>query len=114
MRTPLDIRRDLLWTREQLARRLQRIRDDAGHRLAPLSADASDRAQETENDEVLERLGQNTSALIHQYQRAIDRIDAGLYGRCESCGLPIEPERLEVVPQATACAECARERRRPH
>lgn len=115
VRDPLDIRSDLVWTREQLRRRLQRIRDDAGHRLAPLSPDAAERAQETENDEVLERLGQTTTSLIHQYQRAIDRIDAGQYGLCEACGLPIEDERLEVVPQATECAECARDRRaRPH
>ncbi len=110
------IRRDLVWTREQLARRLRRIHDDAAHRLAPLSPDAGERAQETENDEVLERLGQTTHSLIGQYQHAIERIDAGLYGDCESCGLPIEPERLEIVPQATECLLCARERarRRPH
>lgn len=113
-RSTADVRRDLVWTREQLARRLQRIRDDAGHRLAPLSPDAADRAQETENDEVLERLGQNTTTLIRQYQRAIERIDAGLYGTCESCGLPIEGERLQVVPQATECAECARDKARRH
>ena len=117
MRTTEDIRRDLVWTREHLARRLKRIRDDAAHRLAPLSADAGERAQETENDEVLERLGQTTTTLIGQYQHAIDRIDAGQYGTCEACGLPIEQERLEVVPQATECLECARElapRRRTH
>jgi DnaK suppressor protein len=111
MKTNENIRRDLVWTREQLARRLQRIRDDAAHRLAPLSSDAADRAQETENDEVLERLGHSTTSLIRQFQRAIDRIDAGQYGCCEACGLPIEPERLEIVPQATECAECARERK---
>lgn len=109
MRTPLDVRQDLVWTREQLSRRLRRIQDDAAHRLAPLSSDAADRAQETGNDEVLERLGFATTSLIRQYQRAIDRLDAGQYGTCEACELPIEPERLQAVPQATLCAECARE-----
>lgn len=111
MRTTQDIRRDLVWTREQLAGRLRRIRDDAGHRHQPLSLDAADRAQETENDEVLERLGQSTTRLIDQYQRAIERIDAGQYGTCEVCELPIEPERLEAVPQATDCVLCAKEAR---
>jgi DnaK suppressor protein len=113
-RTRQDIRSDLVWTREQIARRLARIRDDVAHRLAPLSPDAADRAQETENDEVLERLGQSATALIRQYQRAIDRIDAGRYGLCEACELPIEAERLAAVPQATECMECAKEKRRPH
>jgi DnaK suppressor protein len=114
MRTTQDIRRDLVWTRQQLARRLQRIRDDAAHTRQPLSPDAADRAQETENDEVLEQLGDSTTALIGQYQRAIERIDAGRYGLCEACELPIERERLEAVPQATDCVECARERARAH
>jgi len=114
VRTTQDIRRDLVWTREHLARRLARIRDDAGHRQNPLSPDAADRAQETENDEVLERLGQSTTALINQFQRAIARIDTGRYGLCEACELPIEPERLEAVPQATDCVECARERATRH
>lgn len=114
MRPIETIRRDLAWTREQLARRLQRLRADASHRLAPLSADAADRAQETENDEVLERLDQSTTTLIGQYQHAIDQLDAGRYGTCEVCAYPIEPERLEVVPQATECAACAQDARRAH
>ena len=114
MKSPQDIRRDLVWTREQLGRRLRQIRDDAAHRHHPLSSDAADRAQETENDEVLERLGQSTTALIGQYQHAIERIDAGRYGTCEICELPIETERLEAVPQATDCVSCAREARPYH
>ena len=114
MKTPQDIRRDLVWTREQLARRLRQIRDDAAHRHQPLSPDAADRAQETENDEVLEQLGQSTTALIGQFQHAIERIDAGQYGTCEVCELPIEAERLEALPQATDCVSCAKEARRYH
>ena len=102
-----DVRRDLAWMREQLAQRLRRLRDDAAHRFDPLSADAGERAQETENDEVLQRLEQNTTALIGQYQHAIDRIDQGRYGLCEDCELPIEPDRLDALPQATRCKECA-------
>lgn len=29
---------------------------------------------------------------------------------CEDCGNPIEPERLEMFPEATLCATCARRR----
>ena len=114
MKSQQDIRRDLVWTREQLARRLRQIHDDAAHRHHPLSPDAADRAQETENDEVLERLGQSTTALIGQYQHAIERIDSGQYGVCEVCELPIEAERLEAVPQATDCVLCAKEARPYH
>jgi len=101
------VRRDLQWMRDHLAQRLRRIREDAAHRAQPLSADAADRAQELENDEVLERLEQSTTRLIGEYQNAIRRIDQGRYGTCEACGFAIERERLEIVPQATLCAECA-------
>jgi len=101
------VRRDLQWMRDHLMQRLRRIREDAAHRAQPLSADAGDRAQEIENDEVLERLERSTAALIAEYQHAIERIDQGRYGTCETCGFAIERERLEIVPQATRCAACA-------
>jgi DnaK suppressor protein len=114
MKTTDAIRMDLAWTRDQLARRLQRLREDLLHRRGPLSADSADRAQETQNDEVLEHLGHSTTALIDQYQHAIERLDAGRYAICEVCSYPIEPERLEVLPQATDCASCAEDRSRAH
>src|SRR5690242_324274 len=102
-----DIRADLDWTREQLLQQLSRIRTDATHRLQPLSADADERAQETQNDEVLERLEASTLSLVNQYQHAITRIDQNLYGLCEECDYPIEDARLQAVPQATRCSVCA-------
>lgn len=45
---------------------------------------------------------------IAELEEAIERADKGSYGICESCGKPIDPERLEIVPTATQCIECAR------
>jgi RNA polymerase-binding transcription factor DksA len=44
-----------------------------------------------------------------QLKEALERLDEGDYGICESCGLPIDPERLEVLPRTTLCIQCARE-----
>jgi RNA polymerase-binding transcription factor DksA len=41
---------------------------------------------------------------------ALSRVDTGTYGRCESCGEPIAPERLAVRPAATLCIGCANRR----
>jgi len=41
---------------------------------------------------------------------ALERLEAGTYGICESCGRPIDIERLEALPQARLCIDCARER----
>ena len=37
---------------------------------------------------------------------ALQKIDAGTYGKCENCGQDIPPERLEAVPAATLCVAC--------
>lgn len=36
------------------------------------------------------------------------RIKKGTYGKCENCGKPIETERLEAIPIATLCLDCAK------
>jgi DnaK suppressor protein len=39
---------------------------------------------------------------------ALDRLDAGTYGRCTSCHRQIAPERLEALPWAALCIDCQR------
>ncbi|MGI9379849.1 MAG: TraR/DksA family transcriptional regulator [Methyloligellaceae bacterium] len=40
-------------------------------------------------------------------QVALDRIANGTYGICVSCEQPISTERLEAVPHASRCRNCA-------
>lgn len=50
---------------------------------------------------------QNTLDLLSKANRALERVQAGTYGTCESCGKSIPIERLEVLPYSTLCVECA-------
>lgn len=50
---------------------------------------------------------QNTLDLLSKANRALERVDAGTYGICETCGKAIPIERLEVLPYTTLCVECA-------
>jgi DnaK suppressor protein len=50
---------------------------------------------------------QNTLDLLSKANRALERIDAGTYGICESCGKAIPVERLDALPYSTLCVECA-------
>jgi DnaK suppressor protein len=62
-------------------------------------------------DSVLERELAEAGALRAQeamvdVRDALERIDAGSYGLCESCGRPVPFERLETVPSARFCVSC--------
>ncbi|MFO7298935.1 MAG: TraR/DksA C4-type zinc finger protein [Actinomycetes bacterium] len=50
---------------------------------------------------------QNSVDLLGKVRHALMRIEAGTYGTCESCGKPIPVERLDALPYATFCVECA-------
>ena len=38
---------------------------------------------------------------------ALERVKAGTYGVCASCGTPIPRERLQLLPAAMLCVRCA-------
>jgi DnaK suppressor protein len=42
---------------------------------------------------------------------ALGKLEAGTYGRCESCGAEIAEARLEAMPAARLCMACASKRR---
>jgi DnaK suppressor protein len=44
--------------------------------------------------------------LIKKIDEAIERIDTGEYGYCDSCGVEIGIERLEARPTAEMCIDC--------
>ena len=73
----------------------------------PQNADSEERASERESDEVLEGLGNAGLAEIRMIEAALDRIANGTYGECVACGEPISEERLEAVPHAARCRNCA-------
>jgi DnaK suppressor protein len=53
-------------------------------------------------------LAQNEEQLLEDVEAALERIEAGSFGRCELCGQEIPKQRLDALPQAATCIECAR------
>ncbi len=45
--------------------------------------------------------------MLHEVERAMARIENGTYGVCEHCGLAIPAERLQALPSAVLCTDCA-------
>jgi DnaK suppressor protein len=99
-----EVRHQLEQRLRQLDRRVSQIEGDLRQ---PGNPDWDEKAIETENDEVLERLGESETREIDAIRRALARLDAGSYGTCERCGDPIGESRLRVLPYATTCIECA-------
>ena len=56
-------------------------------------------------------LRQQAQARVETIRQALVKCAAGRYGICEGCGVPIDPERLDVLPLATLCIKCARSAR---
>jgi RNA polymerase-binding transcription factor DksA len=71
------------------------------------SGDSAEQAQERENDEVVDAIGNETAQSIRDLQAALARIDAGTYGLCGRCGEKISEGRLAAIPEATVCVNCA-------
>jgi DnaK suppressor protein len=46
-------------------------------------------------------------ANLRWVDRALTKMDRGTYGVCERCGTPIPLERLEALPWAILCIDCA-------
>lgn len=78
-----------------------------GFRNADVTLEVSTRAA----DAALERVREAEAV---QARHAAQRRAQGQAGTCEDCGGPIEPERLEFLPDATRCVGCQslRERQR--
>ena len=59
------------------------------------------------DDEALHRSQVDAvDALLDEVELALTRLDDGTYGRCESCGAPIDDERLAELPIVRSCGRC--------
>ncbi len=43
---------------------------------------------------------------LREVEEALRKLDNQTYGLCTKCGKPIDPARLEALPQATLCLTC--------
>ena len=98
------IRTELLAKQTELVRRLERLKENL---TAGRSADSQEQAQELENAEVVDALGNEARAEISKIARALDQIKNKTYGICVDCGETIPMARLEAHPFADRCIRCA-------
>jgi len=89
----------------ELERENARLAETAAERSPdPTSAEGGSMVFEYEKELSVDA---NTEDLLRKAGNALERLDRGEYGICESCGVAIPIARLEVLPYTTLCVECA-------
>ena len=103
--------------RELLVSELKRLTEE----LAQLATNASSAEERREGSPFGKREEEATETLelekrlnlenrirqeMAKVEHALDKIEKGTYGLCDNCGKPIDPQRLEALPQATVCMNC--------
>ena len=106
----LDI--DIEFYKGVLNGQLQELLDQADNTVSGMTThkenfpDPTDRASHEENRNFMLRIRDRENKLIKKIKKALDRIENGTFGTCESCGEPISPKRLMARPVTTLCIEC--------
>jgi RNA polymerase-binding protein DksA len=93
--------------RHEMTTRRAAIEKDVHHRDEPVEKDFAEQATQRENEEVLNALDDEARFTIQQIDNALLRIKDGTYGICQGCGNAIAEKRLEAIPFATMCINCA-------
>ncbi len=103
--------------RSRLERERQRLLDELAQ-LAPSVRPGDERREgspfgkreeeATETMELEKRLAleKRTKEQLADIDHALAKFDKGTYGRCDICGQPIDPARLEARPQSNLCMTC--------
>lgn len=108
-----ELRQRLVKKKAELSTRLERITANVRRGC---EADSKERAQQFENNEVVDALGNEARQEIAKISAALRRMESGDYGLCVECGEQIASSRLEAYPYADECIDCAEfdEHRRRH
>lgn len=108
------IKKRLLAEKERLELELHEIIERTSHsseleqvtELSTYDDHPADMASETFEREKDLALEGNIADLLDKVNTALEKIDEGTYGVCDSCDIEINPNRLEALPWASLCLNC--------
>jgi DnaK suppressor protein len=95
----------LLDKERELLSDIARLGGEARGSGEPDVGDNTDAATSSEGTSESLEEGTLASRTLSEVRDALQRIEAGTYGKCTVCGRPIEAARLEAVPWARYCLE---------
>ena len=103
--------------RDQLQEERERVREQLANLGRGDAADLdfdenfADSGQVTAERGEVDALSGQLNETLQDIEDALAKFDAGTYGECESCHQRIPEARLEAMPAARLCIDCASQRR---
>jgi DnaK suppressor protein len=99
-----EIKKNLISQKKALlAGALEALNELPGPTVFP---DLGDQATAEIDRNFMLRLRGRERKLLKKIEEAIERIDQGVFGICDKCGLEIDIRRLEARPVTTMCIDC--------
>lgn len=105
-------KKDLDYFKEYLAERLKELLSQAEDTVSDMTGpsdsfpDPTDRASLEADRNFMLRIRDREHKLIKKIKKALDRIENGTFGICETCGEDISVNRLKARPVTTQCIDC--------
>ncbi len=105
-------KKDVEFFKELLTNRLEELLHQADNTVVGMTdpkenfPDPTDRASLEADRNFMLRIRDRESKLIKKIKNALDRIENGTFGICETCGEDIDIKRLMARPVTTQCIDC--------
>ncbi len=91
---------------QQLEQLKETVRPPEERRESTPFGKRDESATETLNLEKRLALEKRLKDQLAEIDHALEKIENGTYGLCDKCGRPIDPARLEALPEASLCMLC--------
>ncbi|HEX2849289.1 MAG TPA: TraR/DksA C4-type zinc finger protein [Acidimicrobiales bacterium] len=109
--TIADLKGALEDERAELRHRLEELGYADGNVGLEYDSNFADSSQVTAERGEAEALATTLRETLNEVEHALAKIEEGTYGTCEGCEKPIARPRLEAMPAARFCIDCAAKRR---
>jgi DnaK suppressor protein len=107
----VDVRSTLEQERDELRAQLKELGFAEGGAGLSYDSNFADSSQVTAERGEAEALAGKLRETLDDVEHALAKLDDGTYGRCESCEKQINSARLEAMPAARLCIDCASNKR---
>jgi DnaK suppressor protein len=98
----------LLKGRAHIEEILKKSTKEATGELSTYRTHLADLGSDTYQKEIAAYLTTQETQILIKIDKALRKIEEGIYGKCEKCNKDIDEKRLEVMPYAELCIDCQR------